>query len=102
MNTRQTLVALLLVCATFSFLSAQNRTCSAPEVLENLLKSNPEIQERVNDIERQTQAFVQRNPSVSERSVINIPVIVHVVYNTAAENISDAQVQSQIEKRAGD
>lgn len=97
MNTRQTLLALLLVCATFSFLSAQNRTCSAPEVLENLLKSNPEIQERVNDIERQTQAFVQRNPSVSERSVINIPVIVHVVYNTAAENISDAQVQSQID-----
>ncbi len=97
MNTRQTLLALLVVCATLSFLSAQNRTCSAPEVLENLLKSNTDIQERINDIERHTQAFVQRNPSVSERTVINIPVVVHIVYNTAAENISDVQVQSQID-----
>ena len=97
MNLRQTLLALLMVCTTLTFLSAQNRTCSAPEVLENLLKSNPEIQERINDIERYTQAYVQRAPSVSERTVINIPVVVHVVYNAAAENISDAQVQSQID-----
>ncbi len=97
MKLRQTLLALLLVCSTIHLLSAQNRTCSAPEVLENLLKSNPEIQDRINDVERQTQAFVQRNPSVSERSVINIPVVVHVVYNAGAENISDAQVQSQID-----
>ena len=97
MKLRQTLLALLLVCATTQFLSAQNRTCSAPEVLENLIKSNPEIQEQINNVERQTQAFVQRNPSVSERTVINIPVIVHIVYNAAAENISDAQVQSQID-----
>ena len=97
MKLRQTLVALLLVCGTIHLLSAQIRTCSAPEVLENLLKSNPEIQERMNDVERQTQAFVQRNASISERTVINIPVVVHVVYNAAAENISDAQVQSQID-----
>jgi Pregnancy-associated plasma protein-A/Secretion system C-terminal sorting domain/Fibronectin type III domain len=97
MKLRQTLLALLLVCNTISFLSAQNRTCSAPEVLENLLKLNPEIQEQMNNVERHTQAFVQRNPSISERTVINIPVIVHVVYNAAAENISDAQVKSQID-----
>src|SRR6266542_1822246 len=29
--------------------------------------------------------------------VTRIPVIVHVVYNTAAQNISDAQCQSQID-----
>ncbi|GAB2958847.1 hypothetical protein GCM10027048_27480 [Hymenobacter coalescens] len=29
--------------------------------------------------------------------VITIPVVVHVVYNTAAQNISDAQIQSQID-----
>jgi hypothetical protein len=28
--------------------------------------------------------------------LITIPVVVHIVYNTAAENISDAQVESQI------
>ncbi|MCB9273605.1 MAG: T9SS type A sorting domain-containing protein [Lewinellaceae bacterium] len=36
------------------------------------------------------------NPSRVVNGVITIPVVVHVVYNTTAENISDAQVQSQI------
>ena len=31
------------------------------------------------------------------RQLITIPVVVHVVYKTAAENISDAQVKSQID-----
>ncbi|MBN4061676.1 T9SS type A sorting domain-containing protein [Bacteroidales bacterium AH-315-I05] len=31
------------------------------------------------------------------RPVITIPIVVHVVYNAAAENISDAQIQSQID-----
>ncbi len=29
--------------------------------------------------------------------IIRIPVVVHVVYNSAAENISDAQIRSQID-----
>ncbi len=36
-----------------------------------------------------------RNSSIS--SLITIPVVVHVIYNTATENISDAQIQSQID-----
>ena len=31
------------------------------------------------------------------KSIITIPVVVHVVYNTSAENISDAQIFSQID-----
>ena len=34
--------------------------------------------------------------SKAEAQVIRIPVVVHVVYNTAAQNISEAQVKSQI------
>lgn len=96
MKLNQALLAFLLVCCTSCFLSAQNRICTAPEVLENMLKSDPDMQERLNAIERHTQEYTRRAPSVSERTVINIPVVVHVVYNTPAENISDAQVQSQI------
>jgi hypothetical protein len=32
-----------------------------------------------------------------QKAVVIIPVVVHVVYNTAAQNISDAQIQSQID-----
>lgn len=97
MKFTQAILASLLVCCTLYFLPAQNRICSAPEVLENMLKSDPAMQERLNVIERHTQEYTQRAPSVSERTVINIPVVVHVMYNAAAENISDAQVQSQID-----
>jgi hypothetical protein len=37
------------------------------------------------------------NGTGSISPVIRIPVVVHVLYNTAAQNISDAQVQSQID-----
>jgi Pregnancy-associated plasma protein-A/Secretion system C-terminal sorting domain/Fibronectin type III domain len=62
-----------------------------------MLKADPDMRERLNQIERHAQQFAQRNPSVSERAVINIPVVVHLIYNAAAENISDPQVVSQIE-----
>ncbi|MBL7814646.1 MAG: T9SS type A sorting domain-containing protein [Saprospiraceae bacterium] len=92
-----TLWTLAWVCLTPAILTAQNRTCAASDMLENMLKANPDMQERMEYIERHTQEFLQRTPSVSERTVINIPVVVHVVYNSAVENISDAQVQSQID-----
>ncbi len=49
------------------------------------------------DIELYTEK-VMRNPSAYRlvNGVVEIPVVVHVVYNTAQQNISDAQVQSQI------
>lgn len=39
---------------------------------------------------------INRN-SVTERMVVNIPVVVHVVWSKAEENISDAQIQTQLE-----
>jgi len=38
-----------------------------------------------------------RNPLVMRSGCTKIPVVVHVVYKTAAQNISDAQVHSQID-----
>ncbi|WP_201743841.1 GEVED domain-containing protein [Hymenobacter busanensis] len=49
-------------------------------------------------IEAQTAAY-QANPETAQRGTaitVTIPVVVHVLYNTAAQNISDAQIQSQI------
>lgn len=53
------------------------------------------------------QSVATRQPSIyskeikqnelGERAVVVIPVVVHVVWNSSMENISDAQIQSQIE-----
>jgi hypothetical protein len=51
-------------------------------------------------VEAQTQAYIEAQrhlPHGRTNNVITIPVVVHIVYRTTAENISDAQVQSQID-----
>jgi len=68
------------------------------EHLHMLQQQNPELSESMKEIERFTQQWVAAHPRGDDsRALYNIPVVVHVVYNTAAENISDAQVQSQID-----
>ncbi|MEO6069385.1 MAG: T9SS type A sorting domain-containing protein [Chitinophagaceae bacterium] len=51
------------------------------------------------------EAFINHTPLISSAAMetrtegsntIRIPVVIHIVYNTTAQNISDAQVQSQL------
>lgn len=46
-------------------------------------------------IEKQTEAY-EANPQKQTRAVKTIPVVFHIVYNTNAQNVSDAQIQSQL------
>ncbi len=72
------------------------RSCSTMELLAQQLKDDPTLLQRRNAIEAQTQKSIQRGSNL-RTGVITIPVVVHVVYNTATQNISDAQIQSQID-----
>ena len=51
------------------------------------------------EIERFTEGYVRQvfQNNIQSRAVVRIPVVVHVVWENAFENISDAQVQSQID-----
>ena len=73
----------------------QSRNCSTMEVLDRLMKEDPDYQERLNQIELQVQDYLKSNPE-RDNLIINIPVVVHVVYKTTAQNISTSQIQSQI------
>jgi hypothetical protein len=72
------------------------RLCASQDVLEAQLVADPTLAIRMNQIE----AFTQKKISSSNFKLVNgkivIPVVVNVLYKTAAENISDAQIQSQI------
>lgn len=72
------------------------RNCGAMEHHEMLLQQDPNYGENQSRIEEFTQRFVAENGHLAQRAVVTIPVVVHVVYNTAAQNISDAQIMSQI------
>jgi hypothetical protein len=73
----------------------ENRICASHDVLEAQMKADPTLALRMNQIEAFTQKASLTNRLVNGKVVI--PVIVNVLYRTAAENISDAQIQSQID-----
>jgi hypothetical protein len=72
------------------------RTCGAPEVHQRLLQ-NPEYQRSRIAIEQHLARFLLFNLQAARAGVTQIPVVVHVVYSDAAGNISDDQVNSQID-----
>lgn len=71
------------------------RSCASQDVLDAQLKADPTLALRMNQIEAFTKKSMLSNRLVNGKVVI--PVVVNVLYNTAAENISDAQIQSQID-----
>jgi hypothetical protein len=76
--------------------SPRPRTCGAVEVYHRQLEIVPGFRERQVNLELFTARTLFFGGAMHRVAPIKIPVVVHVVYNTAAENISDAQVQSQI------
>ncbi|PHS10932.1 MAG: hypothetical protein COA88_01195 [Kordia sp.] len=91
-------IVLLLCLLTTSVFFAQERNCSSMENLEYRMQQDPELKQRMENIESFTQQRVQQyQTNRIDGNIITIPVVVHVIYNSASENISDAQIQSQID-----
>ncbi len=89
----------VVLCGTAVFAQTQ-RNCSTNEHMEILIQEDPSILERMQEIEAHTQEILN-NPSLERRvdGVITIPVVVHVIWNQnqPQQNISEAQIQSQID-----
>jgi hypothetical protein len=91
----------LALCFT-SLMYAQDgptRTCAANELY---VQQNNNSKTALNRqmIEEHTRVFLDKKAKGTANArtgILTIPIIVHVLYNTAQENISDAQVQSQID-----
>lgn len=75
-----------------------SQRCASYEVLEEQMKADPELRQRRAEIEAQTQKVLKNKSAyrLLADGTIEIPVVVHVIYRTADENISDAQIASQI------
>jgi hypothetical protein len=72
--------------------------CRAVEEHLRLLRKDPSYRWRRREIEREVAEWLRAYGADGVRTgIIRIPVVVHVVWHTAAENISDAQIQSQID-----
>ena len=83
--------------AIASSVFAQNR-CASTDYLTEQKSLDPTLAGKLSAVE----SFVRQMPANTRgagevATIIRIPVVVHIVYRTASENISDAQVKSQIE-----
>lgn len=78
---------------------AQQRNCASMENLAYREANDPDLKQRMNDIEAFTKQKIVNTPAAEKinGAIITIPVVVHVIYNNSNENISAAQIQSQID-----
>lgn len=80
--------------------SNDKRNCGSMEALQNLQAIDPGIISKMQQIENHTAAFIsaKHNNANTIQSVITIPVVFHVVYSSSSQNISDAQIQAQVDQ----
>lgn len=106
----------------YSDLNAQERKCAAHEVMERQISKTPSFAANMIAVEKHTQEFIAakranlnkgkppgtpgvgnggggggEDPQPPSVELVNIPVIVHVVYNTSAQYVSRSQIDDQID-----
>ena len=91
-------------CLSFIFLfiflfsvSAQERNCGTMMHLEYQYSLDPQLEQRMQQNEINFQQIITNQSKNLNNSIISIPVVVHVVYYNSTENLSTAQIQSQID-----
>jgi len=94
---KKTLLLVALTAFGFS-INAQNTKCTTMSNWERVKEKDPNAELRMQQLEIKTQEWIEQNKGQKKSgAVITIPVVVHVVYNLTVENISVAQIQSQID-----
>jgi hypothetical protein len=93
------LAAAFLALFAFQANATTQRICGTMDHLAAQKLQDPGLEQRMNDIENQTAAYVaQQQVKGANRMnmVVTIPVVFHIVWNTSAQNISDAQCLAQL------
>jgi len=96
---RITYLTLLFAIICNINLSAQNtRNCGTMQYLQTQLAEDPDLAIRMDQVERDVQQWTSNQSAQRIQSVITIPVVFHVLYNTSvpAQNISDTRILAQL------
>jgi hypothetical protein len=93
---RNIVVLVLSLCSLLLKAQYPTNKCNANTILKQQLVEDPSLLNRLREIDNQTKKLIDRQQLYARTAQITIPVVVHIVYRTAIENISDAQVLSQL------
>ena len=86
---------MLFVCISLNLNAQSHRDCGVMQNLEYRKANDAKISQTMKGIEEHTKRFID-NPDRAVNGVITIPTVVHVIYSNSNENISNAQINSQI------
>lgn len=76
---------------------ASHRSCGTVPNNQALMENYPVFRSLLSELERETAARMSEASAFSAEDPVTIPVVVHVVWNDPVQNVSDAQIQSQID-----
>ena len=76
-------------------LNGQQRSCNTMDHLEVEIQENPKRLFKMEQIQKHLDKFISNSGNKSAQ-LYTIPVVVHIVHNNNAQNISDSQILSQL------
>ncbi len=94
----------LAITLLFTYIASAQKNCASTDYLHLQLKEDAGLAAKLASqeeyiskrIQSQQRTFGIEGSYIPAPAVIRIPVVVHVLYNSAAQNISDAQIHSQL------
>ncbi len=91
-------VAILTTFAVSLNAQTVQRKCGTMEYLALQKAADPTLELRIQNYEQALHKWIENNQDYinSSKSTITVPVVVHIVYNSSTENISDTRVYEQI------
>lgn len=87
----------IITLATLSLTLPAQEKCGTQEYIKYMEETNTEYKIARKKVNFETRNWIKENSHHIKKSIITIPVIVHVLWETSIHNISDAQIQSQID-----
>ena len=93
------LSTLLLLNVSLALSNNPNK-CTAASIFKNRAANNPDVLLKQQQIEIKIQQWIanqESNRVSSTEAAVVIPIVIHVVYNNTAQNISDDQILTQID-----
>ncbi|MGI8893374.1 MAG: fibronectin type III domain-containing protein [Bacteroidia bacterium] len=88
-------ISILSLLFFFQSYSQILQPCATDIYNDQMMQADPSFAINLQNAENQVSA--KGGQLSTQSTVVTIPVVVHIVYNTTTQNISDAQVQSQID-----
>ncbi|MFM7078604.1 MAG: zinc metalloprotease, partial [Bacteroidota bacterium] len=88
-------IGLMAVAPMVTFAQG-HRNCGTMHYLEQQKAQDPGLKARMENVQQRIQNFIDSGAQKTGM-VVTIPVVFHVVYNTASLNISDARILAQLD-----